>query len=515
MKKLLLDLNVVIDYLDESRLRHKTVRKCLNHLKDKVKFLFSSYQYDTLSYILRRIYKSSEKVRSKIFSFIDEFKVNIIATSGKNVLEADQYKDLEDGMLLSIRNRIGNDCFILTYDKYLLSFDNVYKPEDLVLKEDKKSISLLDLQLEYYSFAEQLEESLLKTAGKAKYILGPEVSELEQKIASYIGTKHAIGVSSGTDALVLSLRALAIQRKKKEFFDKEDLIITTPFTFTATGDAILRAGATPLFVDIDPDTFNIDPEQVKLAIEKYGNNVVGIIPVHLYGQPANMDEITKIAKENNLFVVEDCAQSFGAKWDGRQTGSFGDTGCFSFFPSKNLGGFGDGGMITTNDDELAEIIRMLRKHGGKDKYNVDHIGYNARLDTLQAAILLVKISYIDEFNNQRRKIASLYDEHLKEIAWIKTPQVHKKAYHVYHQYTIRVLNKRDEVQKGLKEKGIQTMFYYPVSLHQMKVFKNRCECVGELKNATEATEQVLSLPIEPMYGEEICRKVVEGVRSLG
>ena len=203
MKKILLDLNVVIDYLDESRLRHKTVRKCLNHLKDKVKFLFSSYQYDTLNYILRRIYKSSEKVHSKIFSFIDEFKVNIIATSGKNALEADQYKDLEDGMLLSIKNRIGNDCFILTYDKYLLSFDNVYKPEDLVLEEDKKSISLLDLQLEYYSFAEQLEESLLKTAGKAKYILGPEVSELEQKIASYIGTKHAIGVSSGTDACAI------------------------------------------------------------------------------------------------------------------------------------------------------------------------------------------------------------------------------------------------------------------------------------------------------------------------
>jgi len=348
---------------------------------------------------------------------------------------------------------------------------------------------------------------------KAKYILGPEVSELEQKIANYIGTKHAIGVSSGTDALVLSLRALAIKNKAQEYWDKEHLVITTPFTFTATGDAILRAGATPLFVDIDPDTFNINPEQIKLALEKYGNNVVGIIPVHLYGQPANMDEITKIAKENNLFVVEDCAQSFGAKWDGRQTGSFGDTGCFSFFPSKNLGGFGDGGMITTDDDELAEIIKMLRKHGGKDKYNVDHIGYNARLDTIQAAILLAKMKYIDEFNNRRREIASFYNEDLKEIAWIKTPQVHKKAYHVYHQYTIRVLNKRDEVQKKLKEEGIQTMIYYPVSLHQMKVFKNRCECLGELKNSTEATKQVLSLPIEPMYGEEVCRKVVEGIRK--
>ena len=171
-----------------------------------------------------------------------------------------------------------------------------------------------------------------------------------------------------------------------------------------------------------------------------------------------------------MFVVEDCVQSFGVKWDGRQTESFGDTGCFSFFPSKNLGGFGDGGMVVTDDDELAEIIRMLRKHGGKDKYNVDHIGYNARLDTIQAAILLAKMKYIDEFNKRRREIASFYDEYLKKITGIKTPQVHEKAYHVYHQYTIRVLNeKRDEFQKELKEKGVQTMVYYPVSLHQMKV----------------------------------------------
>ena len=267
-------------------------------------------------------------------------------------------------------------------------------------------------------------------------------------------------------------------------------------------------------MDIDPDTFNIEPEQVKVAIEKYGNNIVGIIPVHLYGQPANMDEITKIAKENNLFVVEDCAQSFGAKWDGRQTGSFGDTGCFSFFPSKNLGGFGDGGMITTDDDELAEIIKMLRKHGGKDKYNVDHIGYNARLDTIQAAILLAKMKYIDEFNNRRREIASFYNEDLKEIAWIKTPQVHKKAYHVYHQYTIRVLNKRDEVQKKLKEEGIQTMVYYPVSLHQMKVFKNRCKCLGELKNATKATAHVLSLPIEPLQSKQDIEYVTKTIKHF-
>ena len=186
----------------------------------------------------------------------------------------------------------------------------------------------------------------------------------------------------------------------------------------------------------------------------------------------------------------------------------------AFFPSKNLGGFGDGGMITTDDDKLAEIIKMLRKHGGKDKYNVDHIGYNARLDTLQAAILLAKINHIDEFNKRRRKIASFYNEHLKGMVWIKRPEVYKEAYHVYHQYTIRVLSKRDEVQKKLKEKGIQTMVYYPVSLHQMKVFKNRCECLGELGNTTEATEQVLSLAIEPLQSRQDTEYVIETKKKL-
>ena len=516
MQIVLLDTNIVLDYLDSHRPRHKSVKTFLKNCKNKVKFLLSSYQYDTILFLLKRFLKISKKeIISNFKKFLLDFNVNIISITGFDAKQSIDYSDPEDGILISICERIGKDCIILTYDENLIKcFERAITPEKFKISENS-SISLLDLKQEYLYYAEDLENALLKTAVNAEYILGPEVSELEQKIASYIGTKHAIGVSSGTDALVISLRALAIKIKGQEYWDKEDLIITTPFTFTATGDAILRAGATPLFVDIDLDTFNIDPEQIKKALKKYRKRVVGILPVHLYGQPCDMGRIMELAKDAGIFVVEDCAQSFGAKWDGRKTGSFGDIGCFSFFPSKNLGGFGDGGMVTTDDDELAEVIRMLRKHGGKDKYNVDHIGYNARLDTLQAAILLAKMKYIDEFNKRRREIASFYDKYLKEIAWIKTPKVQEKAYHVYHQYTIRVLNKRDEVQKKLKEKGIQTMVYYPVSLHQMKVFKNRCECLGELKNATEATKQVLSLPIEPMYGEEICRKVVEGVRSLG
>ena len=270
-----------------------------------------------------------------------------------------------------------------------------------------------------------------------------------------------------------------------------------------------------MFVDIDLDTYNINPELIEKAVKKYGKRVKGIVPVHLYGQPCNMDEIIKIAKENDLFIVEDCAQSFGAKWDGKQTGSFGDTGCFSFFPSKNLGGFGDGGMITTNDEELYELILMLRKHGGKDKYNVDHIGYNARLDTIQAAVLLAKKDYIDEFTKRRRKIAQIYNENLKDIDWIEIPKNSDKAYHVYHQYTIRLKGKnRNKIQQKLKEKGIQTMVYYPVPLHKMKVFQNNgMEVFEDLKNSELASEMVLSLPIEPLLEEYNLKEISSIIKN--
>ena len=510
MKQIILDTNIVLDYFIEDRENHNNVEEFLKKNKDKVKYLITSYQYDTVYYLLSRFLKE-KNILDKLNRFFTKYKINIVSTTGKDTLNASRYKDVEDGILISICNRIGKDCFIITNDKFLIKeFDRAISPKDFVLSE-KENIPMLDLKFEYLSYSEELENALLKSGVTAKYILGEEVKKLEEKIANYIGTKYAVGVSSGTDALVLSLRALAIQRKKQEYWDKEDLLITTPFTFTATGDAILRAGATPLFVDIDLDTYNINPELVEKAIKKYGKRVKGIVPVHLYGQPCNMDEITKIAKENDLFIVEDCAQSFGAKWDSKQTGSFGDTGCFSFFPSKNLGGFGDGGMITTNDEELYELITMLRKHGGKDKYNVDHIGYNARLDTLQAAVLLAKMEYINQFTEKRRKIAEVYTESLKNVDWIKTPYVQNKAYHVFHQYTIRVLDKnRDEIQKKLKEKGIQTMVYYPVPLHKMKVFQNYgYEAYENLKNSEIASETVLSLPIEPLFEKDIISKIAK------
>ncbi|SMP13986.1 dTDP-4-amino-4,6-dideoxygalactose transaminase [Desulfurobacterium pacificum] len=509
MQKLLLDLNVVLDYLDVSRPRHKAVSDFMNRNKGKVKFLFASYHYDTLFYLVKRL-KLEQEVIDK---FLKDFDVNLVSTSGRNIIDAKSFKDIEDGILVSVCRRIGDDCYIITYDEEMIrNFERAVRPEVFKV-EEPKTIPMLDLKLEYLSLSEDLEESLLRAATRARYILGDEVRQLEEKIANYVGTKYAVGVSSGTDALVLSLRALAIQRKKKEFFDKEDLVITTPFTFTATGEAILRAGATPLFVDIDIDTYNIDPKQIEKAVKKYGKRVKGIIPVHLYGQPCNMDEIMRIAKENDLFVVEDCAQSLGAKWNGKQTGSFGDMGCFSFFPTKPLGGFGDGGMITTNDEKLYELLLMLRKHGGRDKYNVEYIGYNARLDTIQAAVLLEKFKHLDDFNERRREIAMNYNEQLKDIEWIKTPYEHPKAYHVYHQYTVGVMNgKRDEFQKKLKEKGIQTMIYYPVPLYKMKVFaKNGMEVIGELENVQKVEKEVVSLPIEPLLGKEEIKSILNKV----
>jgi UDP-2-acetamido-2-deoxy-ribo-hexuluronate aminotransferase len=400
-------------------------------------------------------------------------------------------------------------------------------------------IPMLDLRLEYEYMKEDIDSAIKRCLEHQKWILGPEVKELEDKVAEYIGVKHCVGVSSGTDALVLSLRALAIKLKGEEYFDRGDKIITTPFTFTATGDAILRAGATPVFIDIDPITYNIDPLEMESflnsAIHNPQSTVRGILPVHLYGQSCNMDEIMAIAKECNIFVLEDVAQGFGGSWKGQKLGSIGTIGAFSFFPSKNLGGFGDGGMVSTNDDELGELVLILLRHGGKDKYNVDHIGYNARLDTLQAAILLAKLKYVNEFNERRRSIARLYNEGLKGLEGLVLPIAHNPLppassessftdslspiasnKHVYHQYTINILNgRRDDLQSYLKEKKVSTMVYYPFPLHKMNVFMNgRSTSIGNLEYAELASQQVLSLPIEPLQEKEQTAYIVHCIKEF-
>lgn len=392
-------------------------------------------------------------------------------------------------------------------------------------------IPMLDLYGEYNYMQKDIDAAIKQCLEHQKWILGPEVKELEQKIAEYIGVKHCVGVSSGTDALVLSLRSIAIKLKGEEYFDRSDEIITTSFTFTATGDAILRSGATPVFVDIFPTTYNLDEkkvrELVKSETQDHKSKIVGILPVHLYGQSCEIDEIMDIAKEHNLFVVEDVAQAFGGMWNGKKLGSIGNAGTFSFFPSKNLGGFGDGGMISTNDDQTSDLIRMLLKHGGKDKYNVDHIGYNARLDTLQAAILLAKFKYIDEFNERRQKIAEIYSQELSGLERIAIPVNNARNQklndstssvsdgHVYHQYTINVNNgKRDELQRHLKEEGISTMIYYPVPLHKMKVFEDRCRVNGDLSQSGQAVNDVMSLPIEPLQEEKVTMFIAAKIKDF-
>ncbi|WP_236861503.1 DegT/DnrJ/EryC1/StrS family aminotransferase [Candidatus Magnetominusculus xianensis] len=384
---------------------------------------------------------------------------------------------------------------------------------------------MLSLRLEYEYMKDEIDSAIRRCLEHQHWIFGPEVGQLEDTISSYLGVKHCIGVSSGTEALVLSLRALSIKTKGKEYFDRSDGIITTPLTFTATADAILRAGATPVFIDIDPDTYNIDPVKIREYLNSHdggsaSGNVVGIIPVHLYGRPCDMDEIMGIAQTYNLFVVEDAAQAFGGMWDNKKLGSLGTCGAFSFFPSKNLGGFGDGGMVSTNDDEIADIIRMLLKHGGTDKYNAKHIGYNARIDTLQAAVVLAKFKYIDTLNEKRRAIAQLYNAALYDLSCLTLSAAKLSAengdYHVYNQYTIMVKDgKRDQLQAYLKKNNISSMVYYPRPLHRMEVFKNfAAEAFSIPIHAEDACDSVLSLPIEPLQRQEDTLYIAEQARKF-
>jgi dTDP-4-amino-4,6-dideoxygalactose transaminase len=370
-------------------------------------------------------------------------------------------------------------------------------------------VPIFDLKREYKYQEKEILKAIKGVLKKQEWILGEEVSKLEEKISNYLKVKYATGVASGTDALILSLRAMALKLKGKEFFDGEDEIITTPFTFVSSASSILHSGAMPYFVDIEKESFNIDLALVKKAINK---KTKGIVLVHLFGNPNNMDDVLKICKENNLFLIEDMAQAIGAEYNGKKIGSFGDLSALSFFPSKNLGGYGDGGMVLTDDETLSSFVNILRKHGGKDKYNVEILGYNSRLDTIQAAVLLARFKYLEEFNEKRKKIAFSYFENLKDVKEIKIP---KQEGGVYHQYTLRVLNgKRDGLKEFLQKNGISTGIYYPYPLHKMKVFEGRCKIFKDLKVAEETSKEVLSLPIEPLLKEEEILFVVRKIKEF-
>jgi dTDP-4-amino-4,6-dideoxygalactose transaminase len=344
----------------------------------------------------------------------------------------------------------------------------------------QKNIPILDLKPQYQSIKTEIHAAIDRVLESGAFIMGPDVKLFEQEIAEYLGVKHAIGVNSGTDALVIGLRALGI--------GAGDEVITTPFSFFATAESISNVGAKPIFVDIDPNTFNIDVSQIEAKITP---QTKAIMPVHLYGRPANMSEISSIATKHQLKIIEDCAQSFGARYEGKYMGSIGDVGAFSFFPSKNLGAYGDGGLIATNDDRVAELARMLRAHGAQKKYHNEIIGYNSRLDTLQAAILRVKLPHLDNWNQGRRQVAQTYDRLLAEIDGIVTPEIVDG--HVFHQYTIRVLDgKRDAVAAKLKAEGISTMIYYPIPQDRLPVYQGLYPANAV---SDKLAEEVLSLPI--------------------
>src|SRR5574344_2322570 len=318
-------------------------------------------------------------------------------------------------------------------------------------------IPILDLTRQYKEIGEEAEKAVVEVMRSGQYILGKHNKGLQEELEKFIGVKYTVGLNSGTDALHLALRALDI--------GKDDEVITTAFTFVATAEAIGIVGAKPVFVDIDKDTFNIDAEKIENAITP---KTKAIIPVHLYGQPANMEVIMDIAKRHNLFVIEDCCQAIGAKIGDKKVGSFGDIGCFSFFPTKNLGGMGDGGLLTTNSQAINDRVLSLRNHGGAIRYHHDEIGVNSRLDEVQAAILNVKLKYINEWNKKRRENAYRYNELFANCKDIQTPKELDNTYCVYHQYTVKIPN-RDEVHKMLQESGIGAMLYYPIPLHLQKV----------------------------------------------
>lgn len=362
-------------------------------------------------------------------------------------------------------------------------------------------IPLVDLKIQYQRLKPEIDAAMQQAAADAAYILGPNVKALEKEIAAYCSCEFGVGVANGTDALHLALRALRI--------GPGDEVITTPFTFIATTEAIGIVGAKPVFVDIDPATFNIDPAGIEEAITR---RTKAIMPVHLYGRPCEMDRIQQIARDHSLAIIEDAAQAIGAEYERCRIGSLGTVGCLSFFPSKNLGAFGDAGMIVTNNREVAERVEMLRRHGGKVKYHHSELGLNSRLDELQAAILRVKFKHLEEWTEARRAAARRYDALLHEIPGVQLIQDSPNIRTVYHQYTIRV-PRRDDVQQRMKEAGVQTMVYYPVPLHLQEVHEDLGHKLGDFPHAENAADECLSLPMFPEITEDQQQQVADALRS--
>jgi len=362
-------------------------------------------------------------------------------------------------------------------------------------------VPLLDLKEQFLTIKEEVMAALEQVLESCEFILGPNVSAFEQEIAEYLGVKHAIGVGNGTDALVLILDALGI--------GPGDEVITTPYTFFATAECVSRLGAKPVFVDIDPITLTIDPEKLEQAIT---SRTKAVIPVHIFGRAADMLAIMDIASRHHLFVVEDACQSIGGEIEGKKLGTFGNAGAFSFFPTKNLGAYGDGGLVVTDDDALAERVRMLRAHGSKVKYHNELMGYNSRVDEMQAAVLRVKLRHLNEWNSRRRQIAHEYNKLLKDLP-LEFPDPGKDGEHVFHLYTILTDN-REELRGYLKSRGVETGVYYPTPLHLQPAYADLGYCKGDFPVSESACERNLSLPMYPELTDEQIHYVAETVRGF-
>ena len=352
----------------------------------------------------------------------------------------------------------------------------------------KREIPFFNGKREHAEIRQEISEAIERVFESGRFVLGDEGAAFETEFSSYIGAKHGIGVNSGSDALFLALKALGI--------DKNSEVITVSHTFVSTVDSIVRCGAKPVFVDVEPDTYCIDTAKIE---EKITERTKAILPVHLYGHPADLDEVLKIAKQHDLSVVEDACQAHGAEYKGRKVGSFGDVACFSFYPVKNLGACGDGGIVTTNESSLAERVKLLRNYGQSKKYHHDLVGINSRLDELQAAILRVKLSRLDEWNEKRRRLAELYKE-LLEHTDVVLPFERTYAKHAYHLFVIR-LAERDKCQRLLQKRGIQTQIHYPIPVHKQKAY-TEFESAKDLSVTEMICSEILSLPLYPSLTDE-------------
>lgn len=373
-------------------------------------------------------------------------------------------------------------------------------------------VPLLDLKEQYQSIKEEILKVTEEIFESQYFILGPRVEALEKDIAGYCSSKHALGVSSGSDAILISLMATDM--------GAQQTVITTPYTFFATAGSIFRTGARPIFVDIDPDTYNMSPESLESVIASMTNkereSLKAVIPVHLYGQCVDMDPILKIAKENNLFVIEDAAQAIGAEYRGRRAGSMGDFGCFSFFPTKNLGAFGDGGMVVTGSDDLYDKLRVLRVHGSHPKYYHKLVGGNFRLDAFQAAVISVKLKHLDKWTQSRQENARKYRELFATVGIddaINLP-VEKEERHIYNQFVICVKDKRDELRLFLNDAGVGTEIYYPVPMHLQECFLALDYKKGDFPVAEYAALHTLALPIYPELSDDQIAYVVEKIKDF-